>query len=254
MMATEKLVFKNEQGLELSARLDHPDEGQAQAYAIFAHGFTAGKNNLATSRISRALTKEYIAVLRFDFTGLGSSEGDFSETTFSTNICDLVFAAKYLRDHYEAPKLLIGHSLGGAAVIAASPLIPEVRAIATIGAPSSPSHVSHLFTEHLEEIKSEGKSYINIADNHVPISREFLEDIEQHNLEGILKNLNKAILVFHSPVDMTVNINHAGILYKAARHPKSFISLDRADHMLTDREDTEYVATVLAAWTKRYIF
>lgn len=253
-MPTEKLTFINEQGIELSAKLDLPEEGVVAAYAIFAHCFACSKESIAGARISRALTKESIAVLRFDFTGLGASEGDFSETTFTTNLTDLVYAAKFLRDNYQAPKLLIGHSLGGAAVIAAAPLIPEIRAVATIGAPSSPSHVSHLFKEHLEEIKAEGKSIIHIAGKDLPITKEFLKDIEQHNLEGILKNFRKAFLVFHSPVDMTVSIDHAAKLYKAARHPKSFVSLDRADHMLTTREDTEYVATVLAAWAKRYIF
>jgi pimeloyl-ACP methyl ester carboxylesterase len=252
-MATIKLTFPNEKGIELSARLDLP-EGEVKAYAIFAHGFASSKESLATSRISRALTHECIAVLRFDFTGLGMSSGEFADTTFSTNVTDVVYAAKYLREHYQAPKMLIGHSLGGAAVIVAASMIPEIRAVATIGAPSNPSHVSHLFKDHLVDILSSGQSEIHIAGNTLSIKKEFLEDIEQHNLEGILRSFHKALLIFHSPVDMTVSIDHAGILYKAARHPKSFLSLDRADHMLTNPDDAEYVATVLAAWMKRYIF
>jgi fermentation-respiration switch protein FrsA (DUF1100 family) len=250
-MTTLKLTFPNEKGINLSARLDLP-EGEVKAYAIFAHGFASSKESLAASRISRDLTKACIGVLRFDFTGLGMSQGDFSETTFSTNITDIIYAAKYLRDNYECPKMLIGHSLGGAAVIAAACCIPEVKAVATIGAPSNPAHVSHLFQEHLETIVTSGKSEIHIAGKTVPITKEFLDDIEQHNLEGILRNFQKAVLIFHSPVDMVVSIDHAAKLYIAARHPKSFISLDRADHMLTNPEDAQYVATVLAAWLKRY--
>lgn len=243
----------NEKGIELSARLDLPD-GDAKAYAMFAHGFASSKESLATSRISRALTKESIAVLRFDFTGLGTSQGEFSETTFTTNVTDIIYAAKYLRENFRAPTMLIGHSLGGAAMIAAAPMIPEVRAVATIGTPSDPAHVSHLFKDRLETIEASGQSEIHIAGKTLSITKDFLDDIEQYNLEGILKNFSKAFLIFHSPVDMTVSIDHAGILYKAARHPKSFLSLDRADHMLTNPEDAEYVATVLAAWMKRYIF
>jgi pimeloyl-ACP methyl ester carboxylesterase len=250
-MTTLKLTFPNEKGIELSARLDLP-EGEVKAYAIFAHNFAGSKESLAASRISRALTKESMGVLRFDFTGLGMSSGDFSQTTFSTNVTDIVYGAKYLMENDRAPKLLIGHSLGGAAVIVAASMIPEVCAVATIGAPSNPSHVSHLFEEHLNTIVETGRSEIHIAGQTLPITKEFLEDIEQYNLEGILRNFQKAVLIFHSPTDMTVSINHAAILYQAARHPKSFLSLDRADHMLTNIEDAEYVATILAAWMKRY--
>lgn len=251
-MATIKLTFPNEKGTLLSARMDFP-ETEVKAYAIFAHNFAGSKESLAASRISRALTKECVAVLRFDFTGLGSSEGDFSQTSFSTNITDIVFAAKYLRDNFQSPSMLIGHSLGGAAVIAAASFLPEVKAVATIGAPSNPAHVSHLFTDHLETIATSGSSIIHIAGRDLPITKEFLEDIAQYNLEGILRNFGKALIIFHSPVDMTVSIDHAGILYRCARHPKSFISLDRADHMLTHVDDAEYVATILGAWLHRYI-
>jgi len=252
-MTTLKLTFLNAKDIELSARLDLP-VGDVRAYAIFAHGFAGSKESLATTRISRALTKEFIAVFRFDFTGLGASQGDFSETTFSTNVSDIVFAAEFLRQNYSAPKLLIGHSLGGAAVIAAAASIPEVRAVATIGAPSHPAHVSHQFCDKLGIIEVAGKSDVHVAGKDLTITKDFVEDIEKYDLENILKNFQKALLIFHSPIDMTVSIDHAGILYKAARHPKSFIALDRADHMLTNPEDAGYVATVLAAWMKRYIF
>jgi len=252
-MTTLKLTFPNEEGIDLSARLDLP-EGDVKAYAIFAHNFAGSKESLAASRISRALTREGIAVLRFDFTGLGTSSGDFSQTTFSTNVTDIVYAAKYLADNFQAPKLLIGHSLGGAAVIVAASMIPEVRAVATIGAPSNPAHVSHLFKDHMETIRDTGSSEIHIAGKTLPITKDFLEDIEKYKLEGVIRNFSKALLIFHSPVDMTVSIDHASILYRSARHPKSFLALDRADHMLTNLEDAEYVATILAAWMKRYTF
>lgn len=251
-MPTEKLEFKNKKGVLLSAKLETPTEAP-KAYAIFAHCFACSKDTLAASRISRALTKQGFAVLRFDFTGLGQSQGDFSDTSFTTNIHDLVDAAQYLSSNYEAPKLLIGHSLGGAAVIAASAHIKSALAVATIGAPSYPAHVSHLFADHLDIIESEGRSVIQVAGKDIPITKEFLADIEEHRLESILKTMKKAFLVFHSPVDMTVSIDHAAKLYKAAKHPKSFVSLEKADHLLMERHDSDYVATVLSAWAKRYI-
>lgn len=251
-MTTLKLTFTNEKGIELSARLDLP-EAKAKAYAIFAHGFGGSKDTLVASRISRALTNEDIAVLRFDFTGLGASEGEFVNTTFSTNVCDIIAAAKYLEQNYEAPKLLIGHSLGGAAVLVAASKLPEVRAVSTIGTPSNPSHVQHHFKDQLETITTRGASDIKIAGKDISISHDFIKDIEKYDLEEIVRDFNKAYLIFHSPTDMVVSIMHAGILYRAARHPKSFLALDGADHNLTKAEDAEYVATILAAWMKRYI-
>ncbi len=252
MVKKQKLTFPNEQGDLLSATLELPDN-HPHAFAIFAHCFGCTKDVLATARISRALTQTGIAVLRFDFTGLGESAGEFGETTFSTNITDIVYGAKFLRENYQAPKLLIGHSLGGAAVIVAASLIPEVGAVATIGAPSEPAHVSHLFESHMEKIEQEGSTTIQIAGKSLEIKKAFLDDIKTHNLEGILKNMHKALLIFHSPIDEIVSIDHARKLYEAAKHPKSFVSIDNGNHLLTRKEDTEFVATVLASWAKRYI-
>ncbi|MGB0935592.1 MAG: alpha/beta hydrolase family protein [Alphaproteobacteria bacterium] len=249
---TKDLLFKNEQGKMLAAKLEEP-EGEPRAFAIFAHCFGCSKDVLATTRISRALTKEGIAVLRFDFQGLGASEGDFSETTFSSNVSDIVYAGKYLRENYKAPELIIGHSLGGAMSIVGASLIPEIKAVCTIAAPSYPSHVVHLFEEHLDKIQKEGSVTINFAGRQLTITKDYLQDIRSHNLEGILRHFGKAILIFHSPIDLTVSIDHARNIYKAARHPKSFISLDNADHFLANRDDAEFVATVLAAWSKRYV-
>lgn len=251
-MATEKLTFENEFGLKLSAKLDLP-QGEPHAFAIFAHSFAGSKELLASAHISRSLTQENVAVLRFDFTGLGASEGEFSQTTFTTNISDILFAAKHLREYYQATQLLIGHSLGGAAAIAAAPCLPEVKAVVTIGTPSNPAHVSHLFEDHIERIESEGSSLIRIAGQELPITKAYLDDIQNHNLEGIVRNFRKMLMIFHSPIDMIVSLNHAAILYKAARHPKSFISLDKADHMISNKQDAEYVATIIGAWAKRYL-
>lgn len=251
MRKTDKVTFINEQGLELSGRLDRPSDDPI-AYAIFAHCFGCTKDILAITRISHALTRSKIAVLRFDFTGLGGSAGEFANTSFSSNISDLVYAAQYLRENFQAPRLLIGHSWGGAAVIAAASLIPEIRAVATIGAPSDPAHVSHLFDSHIETIKEHGAATIEIAGRHLEISKKFIDDIHHYNLQGILKNLNKALIIFHAPLDETVGIEHAAILYKAAKHPKNFIAIDKGDHLLTRPKDATFVADVLGAWARRY--
>ncbi len=252
MRTMEKITFTNEQGQILSGRLERPEEDPI-AYAIFAHCFACTKDVLATARISKRLTRSKIAVLRFDFTGLGDSAGQFSDTSFASNICDLVYAAKYLRENFQAPLLLIGHSWGGAAVIPAAKLIPEVRAIATIGAPSDPAHVSHLFDNHIEQIKAHGAAVVEIAGRRIEISKKLIDDMHQHDLLGILNHLNKAYIIFHSPLDDVVGIEHAVELYKAAKHPKSFISIDKADHLLTKENDTTFVADILGTWAKRYI-
>ena len=253
MYQSKNLYFENEQGLKLAATLELPKHNKPKAYAIFAHCFGCNKDMLATSRISRALTEEGFAVLRFDFTGLGSSHGNFEETNFSTNVSDIVSAAKFLRDQYQAPTLLIGHSLGGAAVIAASNQIPEIKAIATIGTPSYPSHVNKHFHEHIEKLDKNDSVTIKIAEKELKITKQFLEDIEKHNLEEILKNSNCSIIIFHSPIDKIVNIDQASKLYKAAKHPKSFVSLDKADHMLSNPEDAKFVSKIIAIWANRYI-
>jgi putative redox protein len=251
-MHFEKLTFPGSQGAVLSARLEFPT-GAPQAYALFAHCFTCTKDIFAAGRIAEVLASHGIAVLRFDFTGLGASEGDFAHTNFSSNVQDLVKAADFLRERYAAPKILIGHSLGGAAVLAAAHGIPEAVAVATIAAPAEPSHVAHLFTEKRAEIEAAGEAEVLLAGRPFRIRRQFLDDIARQNNAAMLGRLGKALLIFHAPRDQIVGIENAGAIFQAAKHPKSFISLDDADHLLTRRADAVYVADVLAAWAMRYI-
>ncbi|GJM36000.1 MAG: osmotically inducible protein C [Saprospiraceae bacterium] len=253
-MHTQKVTFSNQQGIALSARLELPVNQLPHTYAIFAHCFTCNKNLQAVRNISRALNLKGIAVLRFDFTGLGESEGEFAETNFSTNVQDLVAAADYLEQHYQAPSLLVGHSLGGAAVIAASGRIKSVTAVATIAAPFNPAHVKHLFTGDLEHIVSQGEAEVNIGGRPFKVKKQFLEDVNEHNLNKVLNNMeDKAILILHSPQDKIVGIENATDIYKAARHPKSFVSLDGADHLLSDKADSVYAGELIGCWIKRYI-
>lgn len=236
----------------LAALLESPDD-EPEAYAIFAHCFTCSKDIAAASRISRGLAGNGFAVLRFDFTGLGNSEGDFANTNFSSNVEDLEAAAGYLQQDYQAPKVLIGHSLGGAAVLSVASRLPEVRAVATIGAPSDPSHISHLFQERLDDIEEKGRIEVKLAGRSFTITKQFLNDITSQRLEKDLKDLGKALMIFHSPRDQIVGIRHARELFEAAKHPKSFVSLDEADHLLSRTEDSEFVSNILAAWAVRYI-
>ncbi len=249
---SEKIRFPGSQGHELAARLERP-ESAPLAYALFAHCFTCGKDVFAAQRIAQALASQGIAVLRFDFTGLGHSEGEFANTDFSSNVEDLVAAADYLRTNHKAPQLLIGHSLGGAAVIAAAGEVAEAKAVATIGAPADPGHLSHLFSESASEIEEKGEAQVNLAGRTFRIRREFLEDIAEQTLEEKLRNLRKALMVFHAPRDEVVGIDNASSIFINAKHPKSFVSLDDADHLLTRRADASYVAQVLAAWAGRYL-
>jgi putative redox protein len=251
-MRSEKVVFDNGRGQELAARLELPS-GEPRAWALFAHCFTCSKDIAAASRVSRALGGEGLAVLRFDFTGLGNSEGDFGNEGFSSNVADLIAAAGALRDRWSPPQLLVGHSLGGAAVLAAAAEIPEVRAVATIGAPSDTVHVKQLFALDLEEIEREGSAAVELAGRPFRISRDFVRDLEQQDLAERVRELGRALLIMHSPEDTIVGIEHAARLYQAARHPKSFVSLDGADHLLGDRKDSTYVARLLAAWASRYL-
>jgi putative redox protein len=244
--------FPGSLGATLAARLDTPPVPPA-AYALFAHCFTCSKDSLAASRISAALTVRGIAVLRFDFTGLGGSEGDFANTNFSSNVADLVAAASWLRERHAAPRLLIGHSLGAAAVLAAAREIPEAAAVATIGAPFEPAHVRQLVAPALSAIEAEGEATVELAGRAFRIKRQFLDDIGSRDNREAIASLRTALLIFHSPRDATVSIDNAAQIYAAAKHPKSFVSLDDADHLLTRREDAEYVAAVLAAWAGRYL-
>jgi putative redox protein len=249
---TERFQFTSAAGHQLAAALDLP-EGAPLAYALFAHCFTCGKDVLAARRIATALAAKGIAVLRFDFTGLGSSEGDFANATFSSNVADLVRAADHLRETRGAPAILIGHSLGGAAILAAAGQIPDAKAIVTIAAPSDPAHVTHLFRDHLEDIRQQGKVQVQLAGRPFHITREFLDDIAEHNLMAQLAKLHRALLIMHSPTDDTVGIDNATKIFVAARHPKSFVSLAGADHLLSGKRDAAYVANVIAAWAERYV-
>ncbi|MEO1268088.1 MAG: alpha/beta fold hydrolase, partial [Myxococcota bacterium] len=251
-ITSERITFTGALGEELAARLDRPTTSP-WAYAIFAHCFTCSKDVFAASRISRSLAGRGIAVLRFDFTGLGNSEGDFANTNFSSNVHDLIAAADFLRKHHSAPTLLIGHSLGGAAVLAAAPKLDEVRAICTIGAPFDPAHVHNLFQEHTAEIEDKGLAEVQLAGRSFTITRQFLEDTSQQAMDQAIRHLRRALLIFHSPIDNTVGIQQARCIYDAARHPKSFVSLDQADHLLTRKADAVYVADVLSSWATRYL-
>ncbi len=251
-MKNKKIKFKNDLGQELAAIIEFPPE-EPKSYALFAHCFTCNKNLTAIRNIGRALNKRGIAVLSFDFTGLGESEGDFGNTNFSSNVNDLISAAKYLKTNYSAPDILIGHSLGGAAVIFAAQHISSVKAVATIGAPSSPKHVSHLLKSGIDEINEKGEAVLEIGGREFKIQKQFLDDINEKNMEETLKVLKLPLLVLHSPQDTTVGIENAAQIYKAAWHPKSFISLDGATHMLSNKEDSIYAGKMIANWAERYI-
>jgi uncharacterized OsmC-like protein/fermentation-respiration switch protein FrsA (DUF1100 family) len=251
-MPAERFDFPNAEGQNLAALLDAP-VGVPRAYALFAHCFTCGKDIHAARRIAEGLTALGIAVLRFDFTGLGSSGGEFANTTFSSNVTDLVAAANELRRTRRAPSILIGHSLGGAAVLAAAADVPEARAVVTIGAPCDPAHVIGLFKNSLDEIGAKGEIEVALAGRPFRISRAFVDDLAEHRLMERIAGLHRALLVFHSPTDEIVGIENASRIFLAAKHPKSFVSLAGADHLLSRRSDAIYVANVIHAWAERYL-
>jgi putative redox protein len=249
---TRRLTFPSVQGHELAALLSMP-EREPLAFAVLAHCFTCGKDSHAAARIARALAERGVGVLRFDVTGLGESEGAFADTTFSCDVADLVGAADLLRRLHRAPSLLVGHSLGGAAALAAAHRIPEVRAVATIGAPSDPAHVERLLTGAMDELARTGSAPVTLGTRTFQIGRAFVEDLrEQPQLERIA-SLDRALLVLHAPMDLVVGIDNARRIFDAARHPKSFVALDGADHLLADRADAAYAAGVIAAWAGRYL-
>ena len=252
MTRSHRIEFDNLRGQTLAGRLELPPAAP-RAFALFAHCFTCGKDVAAATRISRALAARGFGVLRFDFTGLGNSAGDFANTDFSSNVGDLVAAATWLGTHHEAPKLLVGHSLGGAAVLLAAGRLDEVEAVVTIGAPSHPQHVQHLLAGSLDEIRREGSAEVTLAGRPFTIQSGFLDDLEQQDVRGSLRELDKAVLILHSPADEIVAVEHARRLYAQLEHPKSFVSLDDADHLLTRRRDSRYVADVIAAWAGRYL-
>jgi len=252
-MGFEKLFFESTTGMRLAARLDTPDDRAPGAYALFAHCFTCNKNYKAMAHISRALADAGIAVLRFDFTGLGESEGDFADTDFSSNVTDLVAAAEFLDGEFEAPKILIGHSLGGAAVLQAAAHIPSSAAVVTVAAPSETAHLAQRLASTQEMIEARGEAEITIAGRAFTIKKQLLDDLERTHMQETIRNLNRALLIFHSPGDQTISIDNAAQIFEAARQPKNFISLDGADHLLSDSRDSRYVGSVIATWAKRYI-
>ncbi|NKB50915.1 MAG: alpha/beta fold hydrolase [Rhizobiaceae bacterium] len=249
---TVKSSFPGHSGDLLAARLDIP-AGPIRATAIFAHCFTCSKDILAAKRIASELARVGIAVLRFDFTGLGSSKGEFAHTNFSSNVQDLVIAADYLRQNYSAPSLLIGHSLGGAAVLAVAADIPEVKGVVTIGAPADTEHVLHNFSANIESIERDGKAEVSLAGRPFTIQRQFVEDVRASNLADRIAAMKRPLLVLHSPIDQTVGIENAGQIFGAAKHPKSFVSLDQADHLLSRNDAAAYAASVIAGWANRYL-
>ncbi len=251
MSQSQKFEFNNSQGELLAGRLELPPD--PTCFAIFAHCFTCSKNVKAANRISRALAQRGIAVLRFDFTGLGNSEGDFANTNFSSNVEDLIAASDALRSRYVAPSLIVGHSLGGTAALMAAGKIEEVKAVATIGSPFQPAHVTKLFGDALEDIKEHGQYQVQLAGRPFTIGKHFVDDVESIDQGTNLGKLNRAVLIYHSPQDELVSIDQARLVYQQLKHPKSFLSLDGADHMLSSAEDSQYVADTLSAWAAKYI-
>jgi len=252
-MRTKRFYFQNPQGQKLAAILDFPVDGKTHCYAIYAHCFTCGKNLKISHCISRALTQHHIAVLRFDFTGLGESEGDFSQTNFSSNIADLVSAAKFLGVEYEAPKLLIGHSIGGTAALAAAQAIPSCRAVTLIASPFEPIHIMDHFKKEKDMVEKQGEAVINLGGQTFTINKQFVDNLNATDMHKVIKNLNLPLLIIHSPEDDTVSIDNAARIYQAARHPKSFISMDNADHLLSREGDANYAGTMIATWAGKYL-
>jgi uncharacterized OsmC-like protein/alpha-beta hydrolase superfamily lysophospholipase len=252
MPRTTTCSFTNDRGEMLSGRVEHP-EGPTLATAVFAHCFTCSKDLRAARRVSRALADRGIAVLSYDFAGLGSSEGDFAATTFSSDVDDLVAAARHLTDTMRPPSLLVGHSLGGAAVLMAAAQLPGIEAVATVGAPADVSHVRHLFDDDIATIRAQGQAVVSLAGRPFTISAAFVEDLTEHHLTDTVRSLDAALLFLHAPMDDTVGVDNARRLFEAARHPKSFVSLADADHLLRDEADASYAAEVIAAWASRYL-
>ncbi len=251
MAISERITFTGSQGA-LAARLDRP-VGEPRAYALFAHCFSCSKDIFAASRISQGLTEHGFAVLRFDFTGLGQSEGDFANTNFSSNVEDLLSAVDYLRAEHRAPAVMIGHSLGGAATLMAATQVAEAKAVVTVGAPADTGHVVHNFIDHVPEIEARGEAQVQLGGRPFTIRRQFLEDLKNHEVTQAIGHLRKALLIMHAPLDQTVGIENATDLFIKARHPKSFVSLDTADHLLTAKADALYAADVISAWSARFL-
>ncbi|MEX2541411.1 MAG: bifunctional alpha/beta hydrolase/OsmC family protein [Trueperaceae bacterium] len=252
-MPSRRIEFDNGRGQRLAARLDLPVDGAPDAYAMLAHCFTCSKDLRGLRRLSSALAQAGFAVLRLDFTGLGESEGEFAQTSFSSNVEDVVAAASHLEEHYQAPALLVGHSLGGAAVLAAAPHLPSVRAVATVGAPADQQHVERLIIDSRTAIETQGEALVDIGGRPFTVRREFLEDLRRSRLSESVAELRRPLLLLHSPSDEVVGIDNARRLFDAAKHPKSFVSLDRADHLLSDPGDADLAGSLIASWARRYL-
>jgi len=252
-MSSQNITFKGALGEELSAKLDMPESDPPKTCALFAHCFTCSKNLNAVRNISRALNKKNVAVFRFDFTGLGQSGGDFADTNFSSNVEDLVAAAKFMGREIQAPEMLIGHSMGGPAVIQAAHKISSAKVVGTVGASCDPEHVVHHFGSYNDVILKEGEAVVEIAGRPFKIRKQFLEDLERTKMKKYIENLKRPLLIFHSPVDNTVGIENATCIFSDAKHPKSFISLDKADHLLTNERDSHFVGAMLGEWVDRYL-
>lgn len=251
-MRSEKITFEGAFGDRLAARIDLPNDDNARSYALFAHCFTCSKNFKIVKNLNKTLTDHGIGVFKFDFTGLGESEADFSNTNFSSKIEDLIAASDYMKSHFQGPAILIGHSLGGAAMIQAASKISSTQAVASIAAPNSPTSIKDKLGAKLDTINTEGKATVTLAGRDFTIKKQFIDDLEENNMDETIKNLNLPLLIFHSPVDNIVSIENAAHIYKKARHPKSFVSLDEADHLLSKEEDGVFVAEILATWADRY--
>lgn len=252
-MRSRKVTFTGAHGLQLVGTLDLPGDREPHAFGIFAHCFTCSRNIRAAAYIGRALAREGIGVLRFDFTGLGESEGTFADTSFSSNLEDLISAARFMGQVYQPPKILVGHSLGGAAVLQAAAAVPSAVAVVTVAAPAEPLHVTRHFGDKRRQIEEEGEAQIEIAGRCFTIRRHFIEDLKTSPAGEAIRSLERALLIVHSPLDRTVDIENAEQIFATAQHPKSFISLDRADHLLSDPQDARYVGSVIAAWAHRYL-
>lgn len=251
-MRNEKLKILNKKGITLQAYLELPANQNPNFFAIFAHCFTCSSSLNAVKHVSRALTNDGFGVVRFDFTGLGRSEGEFADSHFSANVDDLIAVNDFLKENYQAPSLLVGHSLGGAAVLVAASKLENIKAVATIGAPATVSHVKHLFSHGIEEVKEKGEVEVNIGGRPFRIDQDFVADFDKTDLPAIVKSLRKPLLIMHSPIDTIVGIKNAEQLYHNAHHPKSFVTLDNADHLLSNSRDSKYVGEVIGAWVKRY--
>ena len=248
---TIKAVFDGSEG-QLAAALEMP-EGPVRAYALFAHCFSCSKDIKAARTVTRALSEQGIAVLRFDFTGLGFSQGDFANTNFSSNVADLLKAAEFLERDYQAPEILIGHSLGGAAVLVAAGSLPSVKGVAVIGAPADAAHVAAQFGDKKKEIEEKGVAEVNLAGRPFTIKRQFIEDLQAQKVTDTVAALKKPLLILHAPLDETVSVENATKIFIAAKHPKSYVSLDTADHLLSKTQDARYAADVIAAWAGRFL-